>query len=51
MTDTDSEFKFGKMELAMKVIGKKIKLTDMEDLFIATEMFTKATGKMTRHTG
>ena len=41
-----SEFRFGLMELAMKVSGKTTELTGMENLFMLMETSMKATGLM-----
>ena len=40
------EYKYGKMGLTMKDIGKTIKLMEREDLFIQTEIFMRENGKM-----
>jgi hypothetical protein len=40
------EYRYGKMGLTMKDIGKTIKLMEREDLFIQTEIFMRENGKM-----
>jgi hypothetical protein len=40
------EYRYGKMDLTMKDIGKTIKLMEREDLFIQTEIFMRENGKM-----
>ena len=49
--DMDVAIKFGRTEVFMKVTGKMIRLTDVEDLYTRMEIFMTVIGKMIRLMG